>query len=84
MVFMHPPSIVQSAGNPSSFHNLDKRSFFGIFNRREIRVPIEVRKCSQSGWLYSTTAAILKETGGNAENLPGAFHDQLEHKPENR
>jgi hypothetical protein len=46
-------------GEPSSFHSLDKRSFFGMFNRRE-RVPIEVRKCSHQGRLYSTAAAVLK------------------------
>ena len=54
-------------GEPSSFHSLDKRSFFGIFNRREIRVPIEVRKCSQQGCLYSAAAAVL--TGSFSESV---------------
>jgi hypothetical protein len=46
----------------SSFYNPDKRSFFGFINRREVSVPIEVRKCSRQAWLYSAAAAILKDS----------------------
>ena len=45
-------------GEPSSFHSLDKRSFFGMFNRREIRVP------NRSSEMLASGAALLDGGSG--------------------
>jgi hypothetical protein len=52
--------------DPSSFYNLDKRSFFGFTNRRAVSVPIEVRKCSHQG---------VAPLGGGTD-IEGLFSDK--------